>query len=359
MIMLNRNKYMIWICWFHNTVDVYVVGKPLVTCFVTCLCITMISMLLNSRVIPIHLIGVKLLESNQAERSTTAVMRAGGPAGVRTRYNITFSNPGRLGNMMFAYASTLAIARNNNLIPVLPSSSYLRDIFQVTAGVLDEQRSSSPWISFHEKQACAFDRRTLHLKTGRNINMVGYLQSWKYFNKFGEEVRRQLRFVDSIRSTADAYIRSVVEWHFGRNSSDVVTVGIHVRRTDMATEEAFKQGYSVANVDYIKSAMFYFQTKYKRVVFIVCTDDVTWCEQKVSPLDKRVAISRNARTDATDLAILARCQHSIITTGTFGWWGAWLAGGTTIYYKRFPIPGSSMASNFNKGDFFPPHWIGL
>ena len=306
-----------------------------------------------------NLIGVKLLETNHAERSTTAVMRAGGPAGVRTRYNITFSNPGRLGNMIFAYASTLAIARKNNLIPVLPSGSKLRDIFQVTAGVLDKRRSSGPWSSFHEKQACAFDRRTLHLKTGRNVEMVGYLQSWKYFSNFEDEVRRQLRFVDGIRTRAEAYIRSVVERHFGRNSSDAVTVGIHVRRGDMTSEESYQHGYSVANADYIKSAMFYFQTKYKRVVFIVCTDDVTWCERKVSPLDKRVAISQNARTDAADLAILSRCQHSIITTGTFGWWGAWLAGGTTIYYKRFPVPGSSLASNFNKGDFFPPHWIGL
>ena len=284
--------------------------------------------------------------------------RAGVRAGVSARYNVTYSNPGRLGNKIFAYASLIAIARNNNLNPVLSPGSSLRNVFQVTSDILDRRRSRSPWRAFYEKQACAFDRRTLHLKLDMNIEFVGYLQSWKYFRNFTDEVRRELRFVDSVHHEADAYVKSVVERHFGRNSSGVVTVGIHVRRSDMASSAANSRGYTVASADYIKSAMFYFQTKYKKLVFIVCTDDVTWCERNVAPLDKRVVISRDAK-DVVDLATLALCQHSIITTGTFGWWGAWLAGGTTIYYKRFPRPRSPIASIFNRGDYFPPRWIAL
>ena len=37
-----------------------------------------------------------------------------------------------------------------------------------------------------------------------------------------------------------------------------------------------------------------------------------------------------------DLAILASCNHSIFAVGTFGWWGAWLAGGQVVYYNGFP-----------------------
>ena len=284
--------------------------------------------------------------------------RAGVRAGVSARYNVTYSNPGRLGNKIFAYASLIAIARNNNLNPVLSPGSSLRNVFQVTSDILDRRRSRSAWRVFYEKQACAFDRRTLHLKLDTNIEFVGYLQSWKYFRNFTDEVRRELRFVNSVQHDADAYVKSVVERNFGRNSSGVVTVGIHVRRSDMASSAANSRGYTVGSADYIKSAMFYFQTKYKKLVFIVCTDDVTWCERNVAPLDKRVVISRDAK-DAVDLATLALCQHSIITTGTFGWWGAWLAGGTTIYYKRFPRPGSPIASAFNRGDYFPPRWIAL
>ncbi|KAH3835789.1 hypothetical protein DPMN_109153 [Dreissena polymorpha] len=35
-------------------------------------------------------------------------------------------------------------------------------------------------------------------------------------------------------------------------------------------------------------------------------------------------------SDAVDMAVLSLCDHTIVSTGTFGWWAAWLAGGTTI-----------------------------
>jgi len=34
-----------------------------------------------------------------------------------------------------------------------------------------------------------------------------------------------------------------------------------------------------------------------------------------------------------DLAILSACNHTIIYTGTFIWWAAFLAGGESIYYR--------------------------
>jgi galactoside 2-L-fucosyltransferase 1/2 len=30
---------------------------------------------------------------------------------------------------------------------------------------------------------------------------------------------------------------------------------------------------------------------------------------------------------------LSMCNHTIITVGSFGWWSAWLANGTTVYFK--------------------------
>ena len=46
------------------------------------------------------------------------------------------------------------------------------------------------------------------------------------------------------------------------------------------------------------------------------------------------------------LAMLSHCDHSIITSGTFGW----MADGDVVYsnnYKNFPEPGSALYFNLN------------
>jgi len=64
-------------------------------------------------------------------------------------------------------------------------------------------------------------------------------------------------------------------------------------------------------------------------------------------------------TAGEDMAIMAACDHAIMSTGSFGWWGAWLANGTTIYYGGWPKVGSTLEFMFNREDFFPPSWIAM
>ena len=62
-----------------------------------------------------------------------------------------------------------------------------------------------------------------------------------------------------------------------------------------------------------------------------------------------------------DLALLAQCNDSIMSVGTFGWWGAWLAGGDVIYFNQPIENGSNIGIHkfwVNK-DFFWPTWIGM
>lgn len=36
-----------------------------------------------------------------------------------------------------------------------------------------------------------------------------------------------------------------------------------------------------------------------------------------------------------DMALMIQCDHVIVTSGSFGWWGAWLSGGTRLYFQGF------------------------
>jgi len=58
-----------------------------------------------------------------------------------------------------------------------------------------------------------------------------------------------------------------------------------------------------------------------------------------------------------DLALISLCDGMIMSTGTYGWWGAWLANKTTIYYSNWPRARSALWGLFKREDFFPPDWI--
>lgn len=113
-------------------------------------------------------------------------------------------------------------------------------------------------------------------------------------------------------------------------------VGVHVRRTDYISYLWRTRHASLADESYYKQAMNYFRAKYKPVLFIIVSDDVVWCRDRLTDDDAVVGskwTTSSSLSAGQDLATLAACNHSIIDYGTFGVWGAILAGGETIVYN--------------------------
>jgi len=159
--------------------------------------------------------------------------------------------------------------------------------------------------------------------------------------------------------------------------SDAVYIGVHIRRGDMAIDPK----YTVADAGYFRRAVHLVMTKFpgRQLVFVVCTDDFRWSKGNFPDAVSRgmidrgnhsdgdvtnskrkavVVFSRN-HVDREDLAILSACNHTIMTVGTFGWWAAYLAGGLTIYYRKFPAENFELYQKFSREDHFLPEWIGL
>lgn len=105
-------------------------------------------------------------------------------------------------------------------------------------------------------------------------------------------------------------------------------------------------------------------------MFVICTDDIKWAQRNFQALllnvsiprgscEPRVAFSVN-HTTAEDMAILASCNHSVITQGAFGYWAAYLAGGETVRCKNYPLTTITKSKLMNiPEDIFPPSWIAL
>ena len=62
---------------------------------------------------------------------------------------------------------------------------------------------------------------------------------------------------------------------------------------------------------------------------MVATDDIDWAMQ-LSQHWTNLYFSRN-QSAAFDWALMRSMNHSILSTGTFGWTSSWLAGGRVVY----------------------------
>lgn len=284
----------------------------------------------------------------------------------------------RLGNIMFTYAALLGIAQQNNVTPVIDRKSILVDVFKLSdddvllSSDMVNTMSSGPLVEYRErgKRACTYDQETRNLSkaTGlprSHVYLRGYYQSWRYFDKVVDKLRRNFRFRDNVASRADDFLSRVLPSRW-RHEDTVVRVGVHVRRGDMASNRRPRDyGYTTAPPGYFLKAMTLFVRRYKRVQFVVCSDDIAWCKANIPNAaafggDHFVdVVFSTGNGEYVDLAVLARCRDVIVSVGSFGWWAAWLANGTVVYYADWPRPFSMLDHEVNKTDYFPSHWIAL
>ena len=185
------------------------------------------------------------------------------------------------------------------------------------------------------------------------------MQSYKYFNQSWENIKDIVTFRDSIWRKASSLLNSV----WDRKTyppSETAVVGIHVRLGDMQYlyQSHKSRGYTVATKAYFLNAIQWMKKAIpdKRVVFIVTSDDMAWCRTHLSGEDIKMA---PPASPSTHIALLGSCDHVIMSTGTFGWWGGWWSGGKVVYYKHFPAKNSSLDRDFKAEDHFLPSWVGM
>ncbi|KAJ8311634.1 hypothetical protein KUTeg_010989 [Tegillarca granosa] len=264
----------------------------------------------------------------------------------RKTHFMTISGNGRLGNQMFEFASLLGIADMNGYTPFVTSQHSLNKIFDIpqTSNVRMENSKG-----IGETFAGCYDKHLENLSHQFNWTLRGYYQSWRYFDRIKDKVKSSFRFKERFTQNANSYLSEI-------NLSKRTSVGVHIRRRDMNSGYHLARGYSVATVEYIKRAVDYFKKNVVNPVFVVVSDDRDWAKRYLQ--DKDIIHTRRG-SSGEDMALLANCNHSIISTGSYGWWGAWLAGGKVVYFRDFPTPGSFLDKRYNKSDYYPPHWIGM
>ncbi|VDP21359.1 unnamed protein product [Soboliphyme baturini] len=223
---------------------------------------------------------------------------------------------GNLGNMMFEYASLYGLAKTNNLKPYFAcDNGLLYESFKVTITRIERPPEGLTFVS-------------------------GYLQSWKYFVNYFEEIRKEFTFEDRVRETCEQQFDKILKKL--DVASSYVSVGIHARRGDFV-----RFGHAAANATFLHDAVALARRELspldRRIVFIVAGNDFQWNTNHVNAsADVYVLKPISA---AVDMCILSLCDHIIYSSGSYGWWSAFLSNGRAWYQKDICLPGTPLCLN--------------
>lgn len=263
------------------------------------------------------------------------------------RYVVHEPIGGRIGNLMFQTASTFGIAATLKRKTYIDVKHPLLPYFEISPSKGMNLTNS---IVLTEEECMDRAWRCRREIFSRNVTVQGWLQSWKYFHHIAPTIRKRFTVKSFYREQAKTFLGSM-------RIKDRTVIGIHVRRSDFDNAHFSQCGYAMAAPDYYKKAMKLYRTAFNNAIFIVISDSIEWCKQNIVAHD---VIYSSFMDPIADLALMTMCNHMIVSGGTFGFWGAWLAGGKVIYPKGWPRPGSWLdLYGMVVDDFWPPDWIGL
>jgi hypothetical protein len=217
---------------------------------------------------------------------------------------------GRLGNQMFQIASTIGIANMSNNKFSFP---YWRNYdaierFQTNEDI-DMQRyfvNALPLIDesinfvdysmnwgYHDTR---FDANT-------NMNLIGHMQSEKYFEHCQDEVRHYLTL-----KKPETYYHPIEN---GNN------VAIHLRLGDYEGNyhPIMTRDYYLSAIDIMKSNGLN--------NFYVFSDEIDKAKSVFEGIENVSFV--NGVGTMEDLYTMQLCSHFIIANSTYSWWGAWLS----------------------------------
>ncbi|XP_040289732.1 galactoside alpha-(1,2)-fucosyltransferase 2-like [Bufo bufo] len=262
----------------------------------------------------------------------------------------------RLGNKMGEYAVLYALAKiNGHQAYVLPEmQSELGKIFKISLPVIPQDVADSiKWT--HYKLHNWMSPEYLNI-SGQYVKLFGTPYSWTFYHHIREEIVREFTFHDSLKKEANLYLEQAKG-----PKVNVTYIGVHVRRGDYVDVMPKKRQGVVADKNYLQQAMDYFRLKYENPLFVVTSNGMNWCKEHIknSLGDVYFAGDGQERSPARDFALLAHCNHTIMTIGSFGYWAAYLAGGETIYLTNFTLPDSPFLNIFKYTSVFLPEWIGI
>ena len=199
---------------------------------------------------------------------------------------------GRCGNQFYQIATTFAYAKKHNLDFFVTSDAPNCDN---NAYYFNQFPKRDSWFSnFEEPRNENGNSYYFDLPRLDNICLMGYWQSFKYFDDYREEILQAFNLPYEFK---EGY------------------VSLHIRRGDYLQ---LSEKLSLMSMEYYKKALAIFPN-HKVLVF---SDDINWCKENLSELSDSLEFSEG-KSEIEDLILMANCEHNILANSTFSYAASW------------------------------------
>jgi hypothetical protein len=99
---------------------------------------------------------------------------------------------------------------------------------------------------------------------------------------------------------------------------------VHLRRGDRVPGGAAYAPFSTLPASYYREAAGRFPPGTNFLVFSDSPGDIAWCRDHLGLADEARVGFGDGRDPVLDMFALTRCDHLILSAGTFSWWAAYL-----------------------------------
>ena len=262
---------------------------------------------------------------------------------------ITFLNIGhygRLCNQLFQYGVLYVVAKKNGYDFALPSDNFkvvdsspnpvigkrdymylqLYECFNVTGKLLPKSEIHFNNTFEHGADYSKFSPEVFDINDHTNIK--GSFQSYKYFEGFQSELKKEFQFKKEIEETTKDYFDELKKKY-----NEKTLTGIHVRRGDTIGEDHIHNG-QLGGCLVLPNATWYDKmiTKIRSDdnMFLVISDDIEWCKENIKGDDviySKFSVDGHSeiKSEYLDLCLITYCDNFVMSCSTFSWWGAWLS----------------------------------
>ncbi|KAF0309103.1 Galactoside 2-alpha-L-fucosyltransferase 2 [Amphibalanus amphitrite] len=259
---------------------------------------------------------------------------------------VTINAGGRLGNKLCQYCSLWALQRDSAaarpawILPEMERSlgSLFTGLQLPTLPARCLERHQVPWYDpiLHPWSSAAFWQVSYfqYVKTGggpphRPLLLLNNPCDMKHFDQHRTELLEQLRLRPEVRDEAQRRLRLHTDVQC-RRPPGCTFIGVHVRRTDYAKQVHLMYDGTLVGEAYLMRALQLCRSRYRRPVFVVCSDNLAWVRQRLRGPDIVIAGSSGDGSAGRDMALLAQCNHTVVTHGTYGYMSAYLAQGDVL-----------------------------